>query len=75
MSNRLLTTDEAAAQLGLTRRQVIKLIGQGRLEAKRFGRAWQVEPESVETYGQTEHKPGWRLGRKRRATRPAHEED
>jgi excisionase family DNA binding protein len=61
----MLTTAEAAAQLGKTRRQVLKLISQGRLTATRFGSAWQVDPASVEQYKASPHKPGWPEGRKR----------
>jgi excisionase family DNA binding protein len=61
----MLTTAEAAAALGVTRRQVLKLISQGKITATRFGIAWQVDEASVKVYQSTEHKPGWKKGRKR----------
>lgn len=61
----MLTTAEAAAALGVTRRQVLKLIQQEKIKATRFGIAWQVDEKSIKDYQQIEHKPGWKKGRKR----------
>lgn len=61
----MLTTTEAAAALGKSRRLVNKLIEQGKLKATRFGNAWQVDEASVKAYAEIEHKRGWTLGRKR----------
>jgi excisionase family DNA binding protein len=44
---RLIGTAQAAALLGVTRRQVQKLIGQKRLRARRLGRDWRVYADSV----------------------------
>lgn len=46
-SARLLTTSEAAAELGLSRRQVQTLIGQQRLPAQRVGRDWLIRASDL----------------------------
>ena len=61
----MLTTAEAAAALGVTRRQVLKLIKEEKLKATRFGVAWQVEEVSVMKYQQERRKAGWVKGRRR----------
>ncbi len=42
-----LTTAEAAERLRTSPRQVIAMIRQGRIPAKRFGRAWQIEERDL----------------------------
>jgi len=42
-SAKLLTTSEAAEQLGVSRRQVLTLIGQGRLPAEKIGRDYFIK--------------------------------
>jgi excisionase family DNA binding protein len=61
----MLTAVEAAALLGVTRRQVIKLIKQGKLRAEWFGNAWMVERASVEEYAATARQVGYPKGRPR----------
>lgn len=53
-----ITTKAAAAELGVSRRRVNELIKLGTLEAERFGRDWQVDSESVETYKNSPRKAG-----------------
>jgi excisionase family DNA binding protein len=62
----MLTAVEAAALLGVTRRQVVKLIGEGKLRATRFGNAWAIERESVEEYAATARQVGYPKGRARK---------
>lgn len=54
----MLTTTEAAALLGVTRRRVQELIRLGTLKAEKFGRDWQVDQASVEAYQASERKAG-----------------
>lgn len=44
----MMTTNEAAAALGLTRRRVNELIRAGKLRAEKPGRDWIVDAASVE---------------------------
>lgn len=44
----MLTTTEAAQQLGISTRRVVALIESGDLVAERFGRQWMVDERSVE---------------------------
>ncbi|MDQ3919973.1 MAG: helix-turn-helix domain-containing protein [Acidobacteriota bacterium] len=48
MSATLLTTAEAANRLGLTVRAVQKMIEAGRLEARKVGRDYLIDPGSLE---------------------------
>jgi excisionase family DNA binding protein len=48
MSTETLTTHEAANRLGVTIRAVVKMIEFGRLEARRFGRAYMIESAALE---------------------------
>jgi excisionase family DNA binding protein len=48
MSTTLLTTAEAADRLGLTVRAIQKMIEAGRLEAKKVGRDYLIEPGALE---------------------------
>lgn len=45
-----MTTKEAAKILGLKVRQVANLCNKGKLEAKRHGYMWDIDPASVEAY-------------------------
>jgi excisionase family DNA binding protein len=47
MSNRLLTTEQAAAELGVNDSRVRQLIRAGELKAQQFGRAYLLEPAEV----------------------------
>lgn len=53
-----MTTDEAAVQLGLSRRQVLHLIKTGVLQATKRGRDWWIEESAVEEARQ--RKGQWR---------------
>ena len=48
MSTELLTTSEAADRLGLTVRAVQKMIEVGRLEARKVGRDYLIDPSALE---------------------------
>jgi excisionase family DNA binding protein len=58
MAEEWITTQEAAEIIGVTRNHIRYLIRNGKLEAKRFGRAWMVSYKSTEEYAATERKPG-----------------
>jgi len=47
MSKNLLTTEQAAAALGVNDSRVRQLIRAGELKAHQFGRAYLLEPEEV----------------------------
>lgn len=47
MSVELLTTAEAAEQLGLTVRAIQKMIEVGRLEARKVGRDYLITPDAL----------------------------
>lgn len=53
---RLLTTAEAAAQLGVHRTRVHVLIHEGRLPAERFGRAYMIKESDLKLV--EDRKPG-----------------
>lgn len=53
-----MTTTEAAAALGVSRRRVNELIKLGTLKATKPGRDWDVDPTSVEAYKNSPRKPG-----------------
>ena len=61
----MLTTDQVAARLGVSRRRVQKLIQLGTLTAQRLGRDWFVEESTLAAFAQLDRKPGWKPGRKR----------
>jgi excisionase family DNA binding protein len=58
MHEEWITTQEAAEIIGVTRNHVRYLVAHGRVEAKRFGRAWMISRSSSEEYATTERKPG-----------------
>lgn len=60
MNGKLITTKEAAEELGLSIRAVQKMIESGRLKANRVGRDYLILPESLEN-----------IERKSKAGRPA----
>ena len=45
-----LTVTQAAALLGVTPQRVRFMIKAGKLQAKKWGRDWQIDAESVERY-------------------------
>jgi len=44
----MLTTQEAAKKLGVTRGRIVQLIHKGILPAVRFGWVWQIDEEDLE---------------------------
>jgi excisionase family DNA binding protein len=58
MTERYITTKEAAQLAGVTDGYIRLLLGKGILKGKRFGRDWLVSRKSVEHFAQTERKPG-----------------
>lgn len=52
----LLTTTEAAAELGVTRRRVVAMIDSGILRAEKFGTQWLIRPADLAKVG--DRKPG-----------------
>lgn len=44
------TTVEAALLLGITRQRVLQLLQAGLLKGQKFGRDWQIDPESLRRY-------------------------
>ena len=63
-----LTTAQAAAQLGCSRRRISQLIASGRLRAQRVGWQWLIAAADLDAV--RVRKPGWRKGRPR-GPRPA----
>jgi excisionase family DNA binding protein len=59
-----LTTAEAAAILGLTRRRVLALIRAGLLKAEKPGRDWVVDRDSVERLKKIDRPRGRPIARK-----------
>ena len=54
----LLTPIQAAKRLKLTRQGIVDAIQHGRLEARRYGRLYLIEPSALETYRVTRRPPG-----------------
>lgn len=44
----MITTAQAAARLGITKRRVTALIKAGRLPAQKFGRDWMIQPKDLD---------------------------
>lgn len=60
---KLLTSKEAAAELGVTHQRVRQLISKGRLKATKFGNAWMIRFSDLEAVrvrkpGRPWHKEG-----------------
>lgn len=53
-----LTADDAAAQLGVSRKYVYTLVTRGLLTARRTGRAVEISSKSVERRKETNPGPG-----------------
>lgn len=66
----MMTTDEAAAVLQVTRRRVQELIRLGTLQATKRGRDWMIDPASVEAYKNSPRKPGRRWPKKEDLVKP-----
>ncbi|CAN5552442.1 hypothetical protein BH24ACT5_BH24ACT5_06580 [soil metagenome] len=45
-----LSVDQAADALGVSNMQIGRLIDAGELEARRFGRSWSIDPDSLRRY-------------------------
>ena len=60
----MLTTNEAAALLGVSRSRVLKLIAAQRLQAWKYGRDWYLTPQAIAAY--QPHPNGRRGGRPRK---------
>jgi len=48
VENKLLSTSEVAAQLGVTRQRVLELITDGRLPAMKVGRSYIIQASDVD---------------------------
>ncbi len=53
---RMLTTAQAAAELGVTPCRIQALIRKGRLVAQKIGRDWQIHPRALDAV--RDRKPG-----------------
>lgn len=58
------TTDQAAEELGVTRRRVLALIKAKRLSAEKWGRDWKISASALDEV--RERKPGYPRGRPRK---------
>ena len=58
MTERYITTKQAADLAGVTDGYIRLLLGRGILKGKRFGRDWLVSRKSVEQFAQTERRRG-----------------
>jgi excisionase family DNA binding protein len=54
----MLTTNEASARLGVTRRRVLALITAGRLPAQKHGRDWQIDENDLAVFAAKPRMPG-----------------
>ena len=62
-----ITAVEAARRLGVSRRRVLQLIKQGRIEARFFANAYMVDAESVAAFKrQPPGNPDWVPGYKKK---------
>lgn len=59
----MLTTTEAALELGISRSRVLHLIADGRIKATRFGNTWAIWPEDLDAV--RIRKSGWPKGKPR----------
>jgi excisionase family DNA binding protein len=64
----VLTTDQAAARLGITPRRVRQLIASGALPAERLGRDWLIEEAALAAVA-ARPGPGYPKGRPRKPQR------
>ena len=54
----LLTTNEAAVQLGLDPSLIRRYCREGRIEAQQVGRDWVIEQEALDTFAEIPRKVG-----------------
>ena len=59
-----ITTRQAAVLVGYTQRRVRQLAGTGEIDAKKFGRDWQVNKKSLLAYVRKTEKKGAKRGPK-----------
>ena len=60
-----MTSTEAAEYLGVSRRFITDLCRRGKLSARKHGRDWDIDPESVKAYKEAPKDKG---GRPRKTT-------
>jgi excisionase family DNA binding protein len=72
-TDKLLSTAEVAAQLGVTRQRVLELIGEERLPALKVGRAYVVRADDLSSLsiGKAGRPPGKVSTANKAATQPA----
>lgn len=63
---KMLTTTQAAEQLGISAIRVRQLISNKRLPTEVVGGRHFINPASLKLRDVSKRKPGWRLGRKRK---------
>ena len=63
----LLTTADAARELGVSKRRVQALIAAGRLKAERFGFLWMIDSRDLEAVRhRPPGRPWWKEGGRKR---------
>ena len=62
----LVTLAEASARTGYTVQHLRRLLRQGKISGRRFGRTWVTTLEAVEAYRSTDPKPGPKPGSRRK---------
>ncbi len=50
MDSNFLTINQVAEKFGVTRMTVLKLMGEGKFKANKFGRKWFIDRASLEAY-------------------------
>lgn len=61
-----MTTNEAAAALGVHRSRVLHFIREGKLSAIKHGRDYWLEPAEVERFKALDRPQGWKKGKPRK---------
>jgi excisionase family DNA binding protein len=64
MAQEWVTTSQAAELVGYTQRRVRQLADAGMIEARKFGRDWQIEKSSLLAYMRKTEKKGGKRGPK-----------
>lgn len=54
----MITVDEAAERLGLTKWGVFKYLREGRLKAQKKSGVWDIDPRSLKALASRDRKPG-----------------
>ena len=55
----MLTTGDAAAILGISRKRVARLCAEGKLRATEVDRRWRIRSEDLHEFRQLERRPFW----------------